>query len=155
MHTISVGAARPSDLDLHLEAVARLVDADALIEPVHARLQQAAADALGEAWLNSWRIGLPRWQDTPGEINLPVLLWLHNLLEAWDLESYARARYRLLGSGGHWFAGANADAFDERVSITELDAVLQASPWRQQIPGILRGLKTRLAGEGQMRLSSV
>ena len=110
---------------------------------------------MGETWLNSWRIGLPRWQDTPGEINLPVLLWLHNLLEAWDLESYARARYRLLGSGGHWFAGANADAFDERISITELNAVLHASPGRQQIPGILRRLKTRLAGEGQMRLSSV
>ena len=84
-----------------------------------------------------------------------MLLWLHNLLEAWDLESYARARYRLLGSGGHWFAGANADALDERVSITELDAVLQASPWRQQIPDILRALKSRLAGEAQMRLSSV
>ena len=127
----------------------RLDRAEWLIEPVHRRLQQAAETALGEAWLNSWRIGLPRWQDTPGEINLPVLLWLHNLLEAWDLESYARARYRLLGSGGHWFAGANADAIDERVSLTELDAVLQASPWRQQIPGILRGLKTRLAGRGR------
>ena len=155
VHTISVGAARPSDLDLHLEAVDRLDQADGLIEPVHRRLQQAAETALGETWLNSWRIGLPRWQDTPGEINLPVLLWLHNLLEAWDLESYARARYRLLGSGGHWFAGANADALDERVSITELDAVLQASPWRQQIPDILRALKSRLAGEAQMRLSSV
>ena len=155
VHTISVGAARPSDLDLHLEAVDRLDHADGLIEPVHRRLQQAAEAALGQAWLNSWRIGLPRWQDTPGEINLPVLLWLHNLLEAWDLESYARARYRLLGSGGHWFAGANADALDERVSITEMDAVLQASPWRQQIPDILRALKSRLAGEAQMRLSSV
>ena len=155
VHTISVGAARPSDLDLHLEAVDRLDHADGLIEPVHRRLQQAAEAALGQAWLNSWRIGLPRWQDTPGEINLPVLLWLHNLLEAWDLESYSRARYRLLGSGGHWFAGANADALDERVSITELAAVLQASPWRQQIPDILRALKSRLAGEAQMRLSSV
>ena len=34
-------------------------------------------------------------------------------------------------------------------------AVLQASPWRQQIPDILRGLKSRLAGKAQMRLSSV
>ena len=50
--------------------------------------------------LDRW---LPSWRDTPGEINLPVLLWLHNLLEAWDLESYAKARYRLLGQGSHWF----------------------------------------------------
>ena len=61
----------------------------------------------------------------------------------------------MLGSGGHWFAGSNADALDAGVSIAELDAVLHASPWRQQIPDILRSLKTRLAGEAQMRLSSV
>ena len=57
--------------------------------------------------------GLPSWENTSGEINLPILLWLHNLLEAWELESYTRARYRLLGSGGHWFAGSNADALDD------------------------------------------
>ena len=62
--------------------------------------------------MTGWAVGVKvcRLGDaTPGEINLPILLWLHNLLEAWDLESYARARYRLLGSGGHWFAGSNAD----------------------------------------------
>jgi len=33
--------------------------------------------------------------------------------------------------------------------------VLGESPWRDRIPGILRALKERLAGESQMRLSSV
>ena len=155
VHTISVGASRPDDLNLHLEAVARLEDASTLIVPVQERLQQAAADALGDDWLHSWRQGLPSWQDTPGEINLPVLLWLHNLLEAWDLESYAQARYRLLGSGGHWFAGSNADAFGDTIDDAQLLAVLGNSPWRDRIPGILRTLKERLAGESQMRLSSV
>ena len=155
VHTISVGASNPGDLDLHLDAVSRLDEAARLIEPVQDRLQQAALDALGQDWLHSWRQGLPSWQDTPGEINLPVLLWLHNLLEAWDLESYARARYRLLGSGGHWFAGSNADALDATVMEPQLLEVLQASPWRDRIPGILRSLKQRLAGETQMRLSSV
>ena len=119
------------------------------------RLHQAAAAALGEDWLSTWRHGLPSWQDTPGGINLPVLLWLHNLLEAWDLESYARARYQLLGSGGHWFAGSNADALDEAIEDVQLLEVLVHSPWRDCIPGILRTLKERLAGESQMRLSSV
>ena len=155
VHTISVGASNPGDLDLHLEAVARLDQAADLIAPVQERLHQAALAALGEDWLSSWHQGLPSWQDTPGEINLPVLLWLHNLLEAWDLESYARARYRLLGSGGHWFAGSNADALDDAIAEPELLASLEASPWRERIPGILRTLKQRLAGESQMRLSSV
>ena len=154
VHTISVGASRPEDLDLHLEAVSRLEDASILIAPVQERLQLAAAEALGHDWLGSWRQGLPSWQDTPGEINLPVLLWLHNLLEAWDLESYARARYRLLGSGGHWFAGSNADALGDTIDDAQLLNVLGNSPWRDRIPGILRTLKVRLAGESQMRLSS-
>jgi len=49
-------------------------------------LENARAETLGAAWLESWSQGLPEWPDTPGGINLPVLLWLHNLLEAWDLE---------------------------------------------------------------------
>ena len=155
VHTISVGAARPEDLDLHLEALQLLPDATALIAPVDQRLRRAADDALGRDWMTTWFVGLPPWHETPGDINLPVLLWLYNLLEAWDLESYAKARYRLLGSGGHWFAGANADAFDGEVSAQELQTVLQASPWRERIPDILLSLKDRLKGASQMRLSSV
>ena len=38
---------------------------------------------------------------------------------------------------------------------SELQAALVASPWRDQIPDILRALKRRLAGEAGKRLSSV
>ena len=155
VHTISVGAARPEDLDLHLEALQQLPDAAALTRPVDQRLRRAADEALGRDWMSTWSEGLPPWHATPGEINLPVLLWLYNLLEAWDLESYARARYGLLGSGGNWFAGSNADGFDSDITEEQLQNVLQASPWRDRIPDILRSLKDRLAGASQMRLSSV
>ena len=96
-----------------------------MIAPVDQRLRQAADEALGRDWMATWSVGLPPWHATPGEINLPVLLWLYNLLEAWDLESYAKARYGLLGSGGHWFAGANADGFDAEVSAEELQSVFR------------------------------
>jgi predicted aldo/keto reductase-like oxidoreductase len=85
-------------------------------------------------------------------LNLPVLLWLHNLLEAWDLEGYARARYGLLGQGSHWFPGANAEALDREVSEADLLAVLTASPWAQRIPALLRGLRERLGGSRVRRL---
>ena len=152
VHTISVGAARPQDLALHLEAVALLPKADALLPPIVARLERARRDALGDAWLASWEQGLPAWQDTPGQINLPTLLWLHNLLEAWDLQSYARARYGLLGSGGHWFPGANADRLDAEVSEAELLACLGGSPWAAQIPELLRQLRRRVGGQAVKRL---
>jgi predicted aldo/keto reductase-like oxidoreductase len=153
VHTISVGAARPEDLDLHLQAVELLPQADQLLPPILERLEQAQLQALGQHWLESWQQGLPDWQHTPGQINLPTLLWLHNLLEAWDLQSYARARYGLLGSGGHWFPGANADGLDHGVSEAELQAALVHSPWAERIPDLLRRLRERVAGDPVQRLS--
>ncbi|MEI8249703.1 MAG: aldo/keto reductase [Synechococcus sp. ELA057] len=152
VHTLSVGAARPSDLDLHLQAVSLLPRAAELLPPILERLENARREALGEAWLASWDQGLPDWSETPGQINLPVLLWLHSLLEAWDLEGFCRARYGLLGNGGHWFPGRNADALDGEVSERELLAVLSGSPWVQQVPGLLRNLRERVGGEAVKRL---
>ena len=154
IHTISVGAARPDDLDLHLEAVRLLPQAAELLPPIVARLEQARRDALGEVWLSNWQDGLPAWQHTPGEINLPILLWLHNLVEAWGLEGYARARYGLLGAGSHWFPGANADALDQSVSEADLRRALSASPWAEHIPGLLRRLRERVGGTASQRLMS-
>jgi hypothetical protein len=154
VHTLSVGAARPQDLDLHLEAVSLLDQAAELVAPIESRFREAERDALGTSWLMSWRQGLPAWQDTPGEINLPLLLWLHNLLEAWDLEGFVKARYGLLGRAGHWFPGANADALDGSVSEELLLSVLNESPWRDRIPGLLRSLRDRAGGSPQERLSS-
>ncbi len=154
LHTISVGAARPEDFDRHLEAVARLPEAASLLPPIQARLEQAQRQALGDDWLTSWSHGLPTWQQTPGGINLPVLLWLYNLVQAWDLVGFARARYGLLGQGSHWFPGASAQALDDTVTDADLRAVLLHSPWRDQIPGRLRELRQRVGGETLQRLTS-
>ena len=154
IHTISVGAARPDDLHLHLEAVRLLPQAAELLPPIVARLEQARRDALWEVWLSNWQDGLPAWQHTPGEINLPILLWLHNLVEAWGLDGYARARYGLLGAGSHWFPGANADALDQSVSEADLRRALSASPWAEHIPGLLRRLRERVGGTASQRLMS-
>ncbi|MEB3335158.1 MAG: aldo/keto reductase [Cyanobacteriota bacterium] len=152
VHTISVGAARVSDLQLHLQAAALLEEAPSLLPPVLERLEAARVEALGGPWLASWREGLPAWEDTPGQINVPVLLWLHNLLAAWDLEDFCQGRYRLLGNGGHWFPGENADALDQTVSEEELLAALAASPWAERIPDLLRELRRRLGGGVARRL---
>ena len=82
----------------------------------------------------TWCDGLPTWGQ-PRWHNLPVLLW-PNLLEAWDLESYAKARYQLLGSGGHWFAGANADALDDGVSKRCVEGCSGGQPLAKRIPDI-------------------
>ena len=153
IHTISVGASRLRDFDLHLEAIDLLDKANNLLPEIECRLKNVANISLGELWLNSWNQGLPHWKDTPGEINIPILLWLHNLLEAWGMESFAKARYGLLGSGGHWFPGSNADCLGKEVSEKDLKTVLLESPWCDEIPSVLRNLRDRLGGNAQVRLS--
>ena len=154
VHTISIGLAQPSDLDFHLDAVNLLNQADELVSNVKLKLEESALNALGNEWLSSWELGLPTWENTPGNINIPILLWLHNLIEAWDLESYAKARYALLGNAGHWFPGENADLLDTKITNESLKIALRNSPWVDQIPGILRSLKDRFGGKPQKRLWS-
>ena len=154
VHTISVGAARPADLDLHLQAVAQLDAAPRLLPPIMERLEGQRRLRLGANWVNTWSQGLPRWHDTPGTVNIPVLLWLYGLLEAWELESYVRARYGLMGKANHWFPGANANGLDDTVSSEALRRSLARSPWTDRVIGILRELKGRFGQSSAERLSS-
>ncbi len=152
IHTLSVGASKPEDLDIHLSAISKMDNMHELIDTIDKRLMNALNESLGESWLTTWQIGLPSWDKTPGEINIPILLWLNNLLEAFDMESFAKDRYGLLGRGGHWFPGSNADCLDCEVSEDDLKRVLINSPWSSEIPCILRNLKDRLGGERRDRL---
>ncbi len=152
VHTISVGAARPSDFQRHIDAVNQLYRPRDLLLKVQVQLNDAACRALGEDWMSTWFIGLPSWHQTPGQINLPILLWLHNLLEAWDMEGFVKARYGLLGNGSHWFPGENADGIDKGVSEADLIKVLGKSPWQKEIPDLIRRLKYRFGGSLQKRL---
>ena len=152
IHTLSVGASKPEDLDIHLNAISKMDEMHGFINTVEQRLVDASYKALGEPWLTTWNVGLPRWDQTPGEINIPVLLWLNNLLEAWDMESFAKDRYGLLGRGGHWFPGENSDCIDCEVSEDDLKKVLINSPWSSEILFVLRKLKDRLGGGRRDRL---
>ena len=152
IHTLSVGAAKPEDLDIHLNAISKMDRTHDLINIIEKRLMNASCKSLGQSWLTTWHVGLPAWNETPGEMNIPVLLWLNNLLEAWDMESFARDRYGLLGRGGHWFPGSNADCLDCEVSEDDLKQVLINSPWSSEIPFVIRKLRDRLSGERRDRL---
>jgi predicted aldo/keto reductase-like oxidoreductase len=150
VHTLSVGAARPSDFDEHLETLPLLAEAGTRLPPILARLEAAATEALGQDWLRTWQKGLPRPEDTPGHINIPTILWLRNLMEAFDMHEYAQARYNLLGNGGHWFPGQQAQDVDQY----DLSAALARSPHRDRIPALLADTHTRLQGKAVQRLSS-
>ena len=149
VHTLSLGAAKPTDFDEHLKTLALLENADTYLSPILKRLEEAAIATLGEDWVETWHQGLPNWQHTPGQINIPAILWLRNLAIAYDMIDFAKARYNLLGNGGDWFPGQRA----EQVESLDLSACLTDSPHAPKIPHLLAETHRLLEDSEVKRLS--
>lgn len=151
VHTLSLGASKPSDFDEHIAALNWLEHAPKLLPPILEKLQESYEAAVGADWLANWSKALPTWEETPGQINIPIVVWLWNLTKAFGLNEYAKMRYNLLGNGGHWFPGANAAKL--RDVETELSGRLNDHPYREKILGALREMHTLVGGESVKRLS--
>ncbi|MCE5280003.1 MAG: aldo/keto reductase [Planctomycetaceae bacterium] len=150
VHTLSIGVSRPSDFDHHAQAVDQLERAPALLAPIVARLEQAYEAAVQPALRNPMAMGLPTWKDTPGEINIPSIVWLRNLAAAYDMIEYGKMRYNLLGSGGHWFPGNRADKMDD----LDLRGALGKHPAAEAVLAAVREAHALLKGEEVKRLQT-
>ena len=153
VHTISVGIAKEKDFDLHMQAVSLLSESNQYIPKIINRLNQESIDSLGFEWHKNWNRNLPSWQNTPGGINIPVLLWLSNLIDWLDLEGFARSRYQLLGNGSHWFPGNNSNSLDVDVSEKELLKVLNKHIKPIKVINKLRILKEKFGEKSSYRLT--
>ncbi|WP_224087311.1 aldo/keto reductase [Nostoc sp. MS1] len=149
VHTLSLGAAKPQDFDEHLKTLDLVDRASEILPPILARLEEAAIATLGEDWVKTWQTNLPKLEDTPGQVNIRVILWLLNLATAYDLVDYAKMRYNLLGNASHWFPGNKADKLAE----VDLKQCLSSSPHADKIPQFLAKAHQLLAGEELQRLS--
>lgn len=148
VHTLSIGASRPEEYDIHMETVEKLDQAQTLIMPIIARLESAMREALGAEWLRTWHVGLPEWHETPGEINIPWILRLRNLALAYDMVEFGKMRYNLLGNGGHWFPGRQATDAQQH----DLSHCLRNSPHAGKIPAMLAETHALLSGDPVKRL---
>ena len=153
VHTLSVGIAKVSDFDLHLEAVSLLSEAEHYVPKIVNRLRKESINTLGLEWYQNWNRNLPSWEYTPGNINIPILLWLSNLIDWLDMEGFARARYQLLGNGSHWFPGCNANLLDVDVSEEQLMKVLESHINPKKVIKKLRTLKEKFGNNVTKRLS--
>ena len=132
VHTLSIGAAKPSDFDEHIAAVSSHWN-DPLVSEIEARIFKSMEQDLGTEWIHRWHEGLPHYTETPGHINVKEILRLWTFNRGLDLTEFAKMRYNLLGNADHWFPGQQA------IEVDSYDwSCLSASPFAEKIPQLLK-----------------
>ena len=103
IHTLVVGAARPSDLDEHVEAAMKLGDSAALVREIQDRLYSFVEDrsiipfdTADMPFMTNWYFNLPTPYENDEGIPTGYIYWLWWICKAWGMYSFALKRYASL-----------------------------------------------------------
>ena len=149
VHTLSVGAARPSDFDEHIRSLEHYEHAAEVVAPIEGKLRAALEEALGVEWCRNWSRNLPPYVDVPGQVNLQEILRIWTYVKGLDLVQWGRMRYNLMGNAGHWFPGLNAGSADS----TAIQNALKDYEFADRLGGILAEAHELLLDAPKKRLS--
>jgi len=151
VHTLSCGAARPTDFDDHIEALKHYDRAAETIAPIERRLREEMARVLGQDWCERWNEGLPEYSEAPYQVNVIEILRLWTYAKSLGLVEWGRMRYNLLGgNGGHWFPGEMADKIADEQRLL---AAVAKNPFSARLPQVLQEAHQMLFDEPKKRLS--
>ena len=137
VHTLSCGAARPTDFDLHIEAVEQLDQAESLLAPILERIRSEVASIGGPDWYKSWHQGIPDWRELPDKINVKDIVRLWTWAKALDLTEFGRWRYNMMSADSIWVPGNPVVNLDEN----QMRQALESSPFADKILEILKESK--------------
>lgn len=120
LHTYTVGAGRPSDLDQPAVAAYRHSQQNpctvAKLTRVVYRLDQAKEEALGKQWMENWWRGLPKAQHSAHFVEHNQIVWIYNMIKAYGLYEFARNRYGALeGNLEKWDDSKTPDENIEKI----------------------------------------
>lgn len=153
VHTLSIGAAKPSDFNEHLDTLPLLNEAPRILEPILARLKTRYEEMIEPELRNPWALGLPPIKEIPGQINVGRIVQLRNLAKAFDMVGYGKFRYNLLGNAADWFPGEQAKPESLDAVRPELESLFKKIPAGSMLMAVLKEAHELLKDEAVKRLS--